>query len=109
MPEVKWDGTHISIRAPEQCWELVARYHGIIVEDEWPVHITIWKRAGGERSGRRNRDGNTCAGRGGGVHVELELIGVRSMAEIKTMLIPVRPPIWLKRELVGTSSSHRLD
>jgi hypothetical protein len=39
-----------------------------------------------------------------GIHV-----GAGSMSEIKTALLTVRPPIRLKRELVGTSSSHRLD
>jgi hypothetical protein len=40
-PEVKWDGTHISIRA--RTWELGAGYHRIIVEagNEWPVHIAV--------------------------------------------------------------------
>jgi hypothetical protein len=56
-------------------------------------------------------DALACAGGGAGVHhdMELNLIGVRSMSEIKTALLTVRPPIRLKRELVGISSSHRLD
>jgi hypothetical protein len=53
---------------PEQRWELGARYHWIIVEarNEWPVHIAVVvlravEESRGERSGRRDRDGNTCA------------------------------------------------
>jgi hypothetical protein len=38
-----------------------------------------------------------------------EYMCVRSMSEIKTALLTVRQPIQLKRVLVGTSSSHRLD
>jgi hypothetical protein len=63
-----WNDEPEAASLPEQCWELDTRYHWIIVEagNEWPVHIAVvsswpWNRAGGERSGPRDRDGNTWA------------------------------------------------
>jgi hypothetical protein len=66
------------------------------------------RRRGAHGRGRETRASAAVAGaetgihlRGAGVHVELDLIGLRSMSVIKTVLLTVRSPIGLKRELLA--------
>jgi hypothetical protein len=63
------------------------------------VVLMAMEEGGGERSGRRSETGiHMRAGELG--YTWSQMFGVRSMSEIKTALLTVRPPIRLKMDLL---------